>query len=39
MSEMTSDADNLNISLDALHEMKTKKSEMKKLTKMRIVRK
>ena len=36
MSEMKSDAEELNVNLDALHEMKTKKSEMKKLLKMRI---
>ena len=34
MSEMMSDAEELNVNLDALHE--TKKSEMKKLLKMRI---
>ena len=30
MSEMKSDAEELNVNLDALHEMKAKKSEMKK---------
>ena len=33
---MMSDAEELNVNLDALHEMKTKKSEIKKLLKMRI---